>query len=111
MIPHEDEVEIILRAHRRDDRVGEFVAWVIGSIIALVVLWLAGCGAPAKMVEPAPRAEPWCFRLAAERYGVTHTAQACADTYELCAFAQDRAVAFAGLAHFTEIGACNLARR
>lgn len=69
------------------------------------------CGAPAKLVEPAPRAEDWCFRLSAEHYGVVHTARACADSAELCAFAQDRAVAFAGLAHFTEVGACRLVAR
>lgn len=77
---------------------------------SLALAALVACGAPARLAEPPQHVEGYCFRLEAEHYGTVHTAQACADSYELCDFARDRAIAFAGLAHFVAIGSCRLSR-
>lgn len=74
--------------------------------LALAAL-LVACGHPAQLVEPPSAPVPWCFSLVAERFGERHAARACADSADLCDFARERAIFFAGLAHFVEIGSCS----
>jgi hypothetical protein len=72
---------------------------------------LASCGAPAALREPPFSSAPFCVSMTAEREGRAHFTRACTDTLPLCVFVRDRAIAFAGIAHISEVGQCRVEAR
>ena len=72
------------------------------------VIALAACGSPARLIEPAARPAPFCFAVEALHFGSLHYSRACTDSADLCSYARDRAIAFAGLAGFVAVGRCGV---
>lgn len=96
--PHHREIHN--EASRRTNRKQR--ARLAAAAASLIV----ACGQPATLREPHVQAAPFCFALVADRDSENHYAVSCLDSMGLCTFARERAIYFAGLAHFVTIGDC-----